>query len=151
MKAMGRMAMPPEELSGGGVTIRLGDLLAPQAPTFVPILSYSIHAAGRDVGEIRIRLGESDDLKRHFGQIGYEVYPAFRGRGHATSASRLALRVTRELGYGEVWITCNPENLASRRVCEKIGGEFVETIDIPADHVMFDHGIRVKCRYRVRL
>ena len=148
---MDRMAMPPDELSGGGVTIRLCDHLAPQAPTFVPTLRYVIDVAGRIVGEIRVRLGDVDDLKRHFGHIGYEIYPAFRGRGHATSASQLALCVMRDLGYGEAWITCNPENLASRRVCDKIGGQYVETIDIPVDHVMYAHGVLRKCRYRVVL
>lgn len=149
--AMDRMAMPPEELSGGGVSIRLGDHLAPQAPTHVPTLSYRIDVAGKTVGEVRIRLGDSDDLKRHFGHIGYEVYPAFRGRGHVTAACRLALNVMRDLGYGEVWITCNPENRASQRVCEKIGAQLVETIDIPVGHVMHEHGILQKCRYRVVL
>ncbi|MGK0266174.1 MAG: putative acetyltransferase [Maricaulis sp.] len=151
MMAMDRMAMPPEELSDGAVTIRLGDHLEPQAPTYVPTLSYSIEVEGRIVGETRVRLGDNDDLKRYFGHIGYEIYPAFRGRGHATAACRLALRVMRDLGYGEVWITCNPENLASRRVCEKTGARFLEIVDIPANHVMYEHGIVQKCRYRVTL
>lgn len=148
---MDRMAMPPEELSGGGVTIRLDEHIAPQEPVHAPILSYAIEVAGRTIGEVRLRLGESEDLKRHFGQIGYEVYPAFRGRGHVTAACRLALGVMQALGYDEVWITCNPENLASRRVCEKIGGQYVETVDIPPDHVMHEYGILQKCRYRVVL
>lgn len=148
---MDRMAMPPEKLSGGGVTIRLGEYVEPQAPTHVPILSYKIDIAGRAIGEVRLRLGDSDDLKRYFGQIGYEVYPAFRGHGHVTAACRLALSVMRELGYDEVWITCNPENLASRRVCEKIGGAYIDTVDIPVGHVMYEHGILQKCRYRVAL
>ena len=151
MMAMNRMAMPPEEWSEGGVTLRLGDHIAAQAPTHVPTLSYMIHVAAHIVGEVRIRLGDSADLDRHFGHIGYEVYPAFRGRGHATIACRLALGVMRDLGYRDVWITCNPDNLASRRVCDKIGARYVETIDIPVDHVMYEHGILQKRRYRVTL
>ncbi len=116
-----------------------------------PILSYLIEVAGQTIGEIRIRLGDSEDLTRHFGQIGYEIYPAFRGRGHVTAACRLALNLMRDLGYDAVWITCNPENLASRRVCEKLGAQLVETINIPVDHVMYEHGILQKCRYRVVL
>ena len=151
MGVMDRMAMPPEVLSRDGVVIRLGDHLEPQAPTYVPTLRYTIEAAGKAVGEVRVRLGDSDDLKRHFGQIGYAVYPAFRGRGHASSACRLALQVMRDLGYVEAWITCNPENRASHRVCEKVGAQLVETIDIPVNHVMYEHGILQKCRYRVML
>ncbi|WP_417495732.1 GNAT family N-acetyltransferase [Maricaulis sp.] len=143
--------MPPEMLSGDGVSIRLSGYLEPCAPTHVPTLRYAIETAGQTVGELRIRLGESEDLKRYFGQIGYEVYPAFRRRGHAGTACRLALEVMRNLGYGEAWITCNPENLASRRVCGRVSAELVETVDIPVDHVMYEHGIRQKCRYRVVL
>ncbi|WP_417484111.1 GNAT family N-acetyltransferase [Maricaulis salignorans] len=143
--------MPPEMLSGEGGAIRLCEHLEPRAPTHVPTLRYAIEAAGQTVGEVRVRLGDSDDLKRHFGQIGYEVYPAYRGRGHASLACQLALTVMRDLGYGEAWITCNPENLASRRVCDKAGAKLVEIIDIPVEHVMYEHGIRQKCRYRIVL
>tara|TARA_R110002124_G_scaffold52996_1_gene152083 strand:- start:1454 stop:1909 length:456 start_codon:yes stop_codon:yes gene_type:complete len=151
MMAINRMAMPPEALSGEGVVIRLAGHLEPQPPVNAPILSYLIEVAGQTIGEIRIRLGDSEDLTRHFGQIGYEIYPAFRGRGHVTAACRLALNLMRNLGYDAVWITCNPENLASRRVCEKLGAQLVETINIPVDHVMYEHGILQKCRYRVVL
>ncbi|WP_417482613.1 GNAT family N-acetyltransferase [Maricaulis sp.] len=143
------MAMPPETVSRDGVTLRLEELVEPGPPIDVPALRYRIEVAGQAVGELRVRLGDTEDLQRHFGQIGYEVYPAFRGRGHATTACRLGLAVMHDLGYGEIWITCNPENKASRRVCEKVGGVLTETVDIPAGHVMYQHGIRQKCRYRV--
>tara|TARA_R110000868_G_scaffold11516_5_gene56375 strand:- start:20457 stop:20909 length:453 start_codon:yes stop_codon:yes gene_type:complete len=142
------LKMPPDELSRDGVSICLAEYIEAKAPTFVPILRYDIMAAGRIAGELRVRLGDHDDLKFHFGQIGYEVSQAFRGRGYATMACQLGLSVMRSLGYDEIWITCNPENTASRRVCEKAGGVFAGIFEISPDHVMYAHGIRRKCRYR---
>lgn len=148
MLKMDRMAMPPDELSRDAVTIRLRGHLEAQYPSHAPALDYQIEAAGQVVGSVRVRLGDSEDIKRHFGHIGYEVYPAFRGRGYASLACRLALEVLWGLGYDEAWITCNPDNQASRRVCEKAGGGLAEIVDLPDSHPMYAGGERQKCRYR---
>jgi predicted acetyltransferase len=50
-----------------------------------------------------------------------------------------------------LWITCNPENVASRRTCELVGGELVDIVDLPVDSDMYKEGARQKCRYRVKL
>jgi tagatose 1,6-diphosphate aldolase len=50
-----------------------------------------------------------------------------------------------------LWITCNPENVASRRTCELVGGELVDIVELPPDIDMYKEGERQKCRYRVRL
>jgi tagatose 1,6-diphosphate aldolase len=34
-------------------------------------------------------------------------------------------------GLSELWITCNPDNIASRRTCEAAGAELVEVVDLP--------------------
>jgi tagatose 1,6-diphosphate aldolase len=49
----------------------------------------------------------------------------------------------------ELWITCNPENVASRRTCEFAGAEFVEIVDLPTNIDMYLEGERQKCRYRL--
>jgi predicted acetyltransferase len=48
-----------------------------------------------------------------------------------------------------VWITCNPDNWASRRTCELAGAELVEIVDLPEDNDMYRKGKRRKCRYRL--
>ena len=47
----------------------------------------------------------------------------------------------------ELWITCNPDNLASRRTCELAGAEFMGIVDLPPDSDMYLEGERQKCRY----
>jgi len=51
----------------------------------------------------------------------------------------------------EFWITCNPDNAASRRTCELAGAVLVEIVDLPEDIDMYQEGERQKCRYRLEL
>lgn len=51
----------------------------------------------------------------------------------------------------ELWMTCSPDNLASRCTCELLGAVFVETVDLPEDIDMYREGERQKCRYRLQL
>jgi tagatose 1,6-diphosphate aldolase len=63
----------------------------------------------------------------------------------------LLLPLARRHGLKDLWITCNPDNLASRRTCELAGAEFVEIVDLPANSGMYRRGDRQKCRYRLDL
>ncbi|MBS2033976.1 GNAT family N-acetyltransferase [bacterium] len=114
---------------------------------------FGMFLPGRNarVGIIDLRLGESEDLKRYGGQVGYLVESRFRGRGLAARAVGLLLPLARRHGFRELWITCDPENLASRRSCERAGAVFQELVQIPPGHEMFERGLRVKCRYRLSL
>jgi predicted acetyltransferase len=70
----------------------------------------------------------TDALPPHvLGHIGYAVVPWKRGRGHASEALRQTIIRARSIGLGRVEITTDAENIASRRVIERNGGEFVET------------------------
>jgi tagatose 1,6-diphosphate aldolase len=103
------------------------------------------------VGHIGLRIGSTTDLERYFGHIGYNVYVPARGRHFAERACRLLFPLARAHGMSELWITCNPENVASRRTCERLGGELIEIVDLPADNGLYQRGERRKCRYRIGL
>lgn len=47
----------------------------------------------------------------------------------------------------EIIITCSPENTASRRTIEKLGGELLETVEVPEDHWLYERGELVKNIY----
>lgn len=52
----------------------------------------------------------------------------------------------------ELVITCNPDNRASRRTCEWLGGELVEIAELPEDNDMrLEDGETHKCIYRFDL
>lgn len=102
-------------------------------------------------GTISLRIGETEDLRRYLGHVGYGVYPPARGRNLAERSTRLLLPLAKHHGLNELWITANPENIASRRTCERLGGTLVETVDLPIGHPLYLRGDRQKCRYRIDL
>jgi hypothetical protein len=100
-------------------------------------------------GGIAMRIGHSDDIERYYGHVGYHVYPPSRGHHYAERAVRLLLPLAQHHGMNPLWITTNPDNLASRRTCERLGAEFVETLEVPQGHPLYLRGERRKCRYRL--
>ena len=46
-------------------------------------------------------------------------------------------------------ITCNPENLASRKTCEYIGFEFPEIVKLPESSEQYILGEREKSIYKI--
>ena len=106
---------------------------------------------GREMGRIDLRLGNSEDLRMYAGHIGYRVKEAYRGRRFAARAIRLVLPLARHHQLGTLWITCNPDNLASRRSCELAGLIFTEIVTLPSDNDMYKRGDREKCRYQLVL
>ena len=118
---------------------------------WVPAYSFEMRKVGSGtyLGRIDLRVGETEHLARYAGHLGYRVEPAHRGHRYAARACRMLLPLARNHGLHTVWITCNPENLASRRTCELAGAEFVEIVDLPRETEMYQRGERRKCRYRL--
>jgi tagatose 1,6-diphosphate aldolase len=79
------------------------------------------------------------------------VLPVFRGHHYAERATRLLLPLARAHGMSELWITCSPNNPASRRTIERLGAGYVETVDVPTTYPLPDGEIRQKRRYRLEL
>lgn len=131
-----RQAVPPESSMG-----------------LVPAYRFDMTRTddGTTMGSIDLRLGDSDFLILYAGQIGYGVDPEYRGQRYAARSVRLLLPLARVHGISPVWITCNPDNWASRRSCELAGGAFVEVVDLPRDTEMYRRGERQKCRYRFEI
>ncbi len=102
-------------------------------------------------GSISLRIGHSLNLDRYLGHIGYHVFPPARGHHFAERAARLLLPVARAHGHRTLWITCNPDNLASRRSCERLPAAFVDIVKVPQDNALYGQGDREKYRYRVDL
>jgi tagatose 1,6-diphosphate aldolase len=105
----------------------------------------------RLVGGIGLRIGTSAELEMFSGNIGYHVYPPARGRHFAERACRLLLPLARRHGMDRLWITCNPDNAASRRTCERLGARLVDIVPIPPDHPFRLRGEIAKCRFMIEL
>ena len=106
---------------------------------------------GVQVGGINLRIGDSDALRMYNGHIGYGIDAPFRGNHYAALACRIVAEVAIDHGLETLWLTCIPENIASRRTCELAGAEFVEVIDVPKAHAMYQRGVMQLCRYRWKI
>ena len=76
------------------------------------------------LGRLDIRHHLSEGLLRRGGNIGYDVRPSARRRGHATAMLAAALPLAAALGIREARIDCDVDNVASRKVIERNGGVF---------------------------
>ena len=121
-------------------------------PWGVPAYQFRMQSAAGDyIGRIRLRVGWNDDIVRYAGQVGYAVEPAFRGRHYAERACRMIIPVAQRHGMQYLWITCQPDNLASRRTLERLGAECVGVVDVPADYPLDAGAVRQKMCFRLQL
>jgi tagatose 1,6-diphosphate aldolase len=149
--------LDPGPLADGDLELVLAERAeADPALGHVPAYRFLLvrRAAGRVpevAGRIELRVGSTADLERYAGHVGYSVAPHHRGRRFAARALRLLFPLARSHGMERLWITCNPDNAASRRTCELVGARLVDTVPLPRGHVLRQAGDVEKCRYRLDL
>ena len=144
----------PSRLIDGDLELVLAEKY-PGDPTinYVPAYRFKMILVGQDreVGRVEFRVGNTHHLVMYGGHLAYGVDPEHRGHRYAARACKLLLPLTRHHGFQTLWITCNPDNIASRKTCELTGAILVEIVDLPEDTDMFREGERQKCRYRLDL
>ena len=74
------------------------------------------------VGRISLRHVLTPWLREVGGHIGYAVRPSARRRGYATAALGLMREVAAEYRIDPVLVTCDEDNVGSRKVIEANGG-----------------------------
>lgn len=116
---------------------------------WAPAYRFTISVSHEPVGTIELRLGATDFMVQFGGQVGYEIEPNHRGHRFAARAIRLLPQLAQRHGFRFLWITCDPENGASRRSLEIAGAELIEIVDLPQDCEMYEEGHRRRCRYRL--
>lgn len=79
------------------------------------------------VGFLALRHSLSPWLLEQGGHIGYSVRPSRRREGHATRALALAVRRAGELGIERALVTCDEDNVGSRRTIEGCGGVYEDS------------------------
>jgi predicted acetyltransferase len=97
---------------------------SPRRGGFVPATTLWWIDGDEYLGRITIRHRLTQDLLDYAGHIGYDVRPSARRRGHATAMLAAALPVAATLGIDPVLITCDEDNVGSRKVIESNGGRF---------------------------
>lgn len=120
---------------------------AHHVPTYQFLMLHS--ETGGVLGNIRLSIGSTPHIELYAGHIGYGVLPEHRGHHYAARAVRLLLPLAKQLSINPLWITCDPENIASQRTLELAGAEFIEIVDVPKNCIIHQRGHPRKCRFRL--
>lgn len=114
---------------------------------FVPGYHFRIFdVSGNDVGHVNVRIGDTEHVRLAAGHIGFAISEIHRGNGYAAKAC-LALAPWIATFSNELLITTDPDNAASIRTIERIGGVFLDEVDVPPDDPHFLRGSTRKRRY----
>ena len=129
--------------------VRFGQHPVHRVPTYY---FQMIHAqTDEELGGINFRCSSTPHVERYAGHIGFAVHERHRGNRYAARSVTLLCSLAKELKFEDIWITCDPENVASRRSLELAGAKLIEIVDVPADCVIHKTGHPRKCRYRIDL
>lgn len=122
---------------------REGDTSAPSPPNWVHSSTYWWSEGSQFLGSIRIRHQLPPSPFESAGHIGYDIAPRARRRGHGTAMLRAALPIAAGMGIDPALITCDVDNIGSRKVIlanggvlegERAGKLWFWTPTVPAEH-----------------
>jgi predicted acetyltransferase len=101
----------------------------------------------RIAGGLSLRIGMTPSIELYYGHLGYHVYPAARGHRYAYRACQLVMPILRAHGIRPIYLTCNPENAASWRTIEQLGGRYLDTVAVPYGEPLYSRGEFQKARF----
>lgn len=118
---------------------------------WVPAYHFFIcNPDGDKMGTCDLRIGYNENLY-YGGHIGYRVFPEYRGNHYAGKACLLLFQLAGKHHMEYLYITCNPDNDASRKTCEYAGGKLLEIVTLPEGNDMREDGEFEKCIYQFTL
>jgi predicted acetyltransferase len=91
-------------------------------PGQIPETVFWLMEEATFVGRLSIRTTRDEALIRTTGNIGYMIRPSRRLMGYGTAILTLALPAAKALGLTRVLVTCDEDNIASRKIIERHGG-----------------------------
>ena len=141
-----------DDLNDGEIWLKLHHT-SPAMPEKQWVPAYYFRICDRDgniMGRCDLRLGHTEGTW-YGGNIGYTVFEDYRGHHYAAKACRLLAELAARHEMGYLIITCDPDNIASRRTCEAIGAGLVTIVPLPPDSDMRRTGSTAKCIYRLEL
>ena len=116
--------------------------------------AYHFHICdlqGSIMGACDLRIGYTEGLY-YGGHIGYCISEEYQGHHYAAKACKLLFSLARMHGMSYLYITCNPDNLASRKTCEYLQGEFLGVVELPEDNDMrINDGETHECIFKFTL
>ena len=69
-------------------------------------------------------------LVTYGGHVGYSIRPGRRRRGYGQIILSLALRECIDMGLARLLVTCDSDNIGSKKIIERNGGQFESAMDM---------------------
>jgi predicted acetyltransferase len=137
LQAAGTPLAGAEGLSAATVGAYIDRLKAVRAGTdladgWVPMTTFWFVKDGTQViGVSRLRHALTPRLQQVGGHIGYTIRPSARRKGYGASLLAHTLVEARALGLERVLLTCDADNLGSRAIIERNGGQLDSEVPSP--------------------
>ncbi|MCR4622234.1 MAG: GNAT family N-acetyltransferase [Clostridiales bacterium] len=141
-----------EDLSDAEITLKLVRTSEGQPDrNYLPSYCFNICLAdGTYLGYCDFRVGHNENTY-YGGNIGYTIIEEHRGHHYASKAVKLLLGLAERHGLDYILITCQPDNIASSKTCERAGGELIDTVSILENNEMYQRGRKSVKVYRFTL
>lgn len=110
----------------------------------VPCSHFWLINENNYIGRLSLRHELNEHLLQLGGHIGYEIRPSRRRQGYGKLILKYGLSQAKALGIGRVLVTCDEDNIGSRKIIESNGGKLENIIQVT------DHPAMV-CRYWLQL
>lgn len=98
---------------------------------FVPQTTYWMVDGEEFIGRVSIRHSLTKDLMKVGGHIGFDIRPSKRKMGNGKKILELALPLAKYFDLEKVLITCNENNIASKKIIEANGGVLENIVKQP--------------------
>ena len=95
-----------------------------------PSFHYWAIDDGKFIGEFQLRTKFTQNVLTDIGSVGYAVRVTEWGKGYGTEIFRQGLEIAKAHGMEKVLLTINEENAASIHICEKLGGQLQDSIEV---------------------
>jgi predicted acetyltransferase len=113
-------------------------------PGRVPHLYFWLIDGNDYIGRLTLRSEVNEHLLQMGGHIGYEIRPSRRRQGYGKLILKYGLDRAKALGLERVLLTCDEDNLGSRKIIESHGGMLENIIEVERWPVKV-------CRYWIHL
>jgi predicted acetyltransferase len=103
----------------------------------VPQVDFFLLRDGATIlGWSGLRLRLTPNLEDIGGHIGYRIRPTERRKGYGTRILAMTLAEARKLGLSDLLLTCDSDNIGSRRIIERNGGQLASESVSPQSGVL---------------
>ncbi|HET9999615.1 MAG TPA: GNAT family N-acetyltransferase [Ktedonobacteraceae bacterium] len=96
----------------------------------VPMSDFWLIDGDEYVGRLSLRHELNEALLLWGGHIGYQIRPSKRRRGYGKEILRLGLIKAKEIGLSRVLVTCDEDNIGSRKIIEYNGGQLENIVEV---------------------